>query len=436
MQVPGAATDLYGSMTDAEDPLAPTPEFDARVRRGRELADRGEFHAAEGVFRTLLTEARGRHTGNHARALATLTTLYGRAGRYLEAHTLGLHLATVARSVGPAADRTLAFALSRVCGALCQLRIADALEESLRELRAALDRSPIPLSNLELEYHVAAGAHATMVGDAARARAHIEAYRQILGTVRAPDDVYRWALTMADGRVLLLEGRAAEARALVERLAADAPSPEFGRLHSLVLEVEIGASLGERARAIDAGREALARMAGVDRASFLAADYVHQGDLLARAFERLGELELAHEAYDRMAEAVLVSLEQVDECARWLPELGPGTSEANAPLSRARKQFLREQQALLGRVARLLERHDDSRIRDLLVHPEKDGLVVICAWCESVRTSEDVWLPIGHFVPRAGPFAVTHGLCPPCALGLHRPLRDESAGGARRRIAT
>jgi hypothetical protein len=73
----------------------------------------------------------------------------------------------------------------------------------------------------------------------------------------------------------------------------------------------------------------------------------------------------------------------------------------------------------------LIERHDDSRIRDLLVHPEKDGLVVICAWCESVRTSEDVWLPIGHFVPRAGPVAVTHGLCPPCALGLHRPLRDE-----------
>ena len=52
-----------------DTPLAPTPEFDARILRGRQLADRGEFHAAEGVFRTLLTEARGRHLGNHARAL-------------------------------------------------------------------------------------------------------------------------------------------------------------------------------------------------------------------------------------------------------------------------------------------------------------------------------------------------------------------------------
>ena len=417
-----------------EDPLAPTPEFEARLRRGRELADRGEFHAAEGVFRTLVTEARERHLGNHARALSALTTLYGRAGRYLEAHTLGTRLARLARSLGPPADRTLAHALSRVCGALSQLRIADALGESLFELRVVLDRLPATLANVELEYHIVAGAHATMVGEVARAREHVEAYRGILETVRAPDAVYRWALTMADSRVLLLEGRAAEARELAAHLGTDVPPPEFGRLHGLVLEVEIRASLGERGEAVRAGREALARMAGVDRASFLAADYIHQGDLLARTFERLGEVDLAHQAYDRMAEAVIVSLEQVDECSRWLPELGLSTSEDQAPLSRARKQFLREQQALLARVARLLERHDDSRIRDLLMHPEKDGLAVICAWCESARTSEGVWLPIGHLVPRAGPFQVTHGICPPCAFELQATLQTRSERGSPGRV--
>ncbi|MCC7139817.1 MAG: hypothetical protein IT460_15445 [Planctomycetes bacterium] len=400
------------------DPLAPTPEFDARILRGRQLADRGEFHAAEGVIRTLLTEARGRHAGNHARALSTLTTLYGRAGRYLEAHTLGLHLASLARSVGPAADRALAFALARVCGALSQLRIEDSLGEALLELRQVLDRQPTPLDNLELEYHVAAGVHATLLGEVTRARAHVEAYRRILATVQAPDTVYRWALTMADARVLLLEGRAEEARVRLAELGAGVPEPEFGRLQALVLEVEIATALRDATTALRAGREALERMAGVDRSSFLAADYVHQGGLLARACERLGALDLAQQAYDRMAAAVLVSLEQVDECARWLPELGPAVSDDAAPLSRARKKFVREQKTLLGRVARLLESQGESRIRALLVHPDKEGHVAICAWCESVRTAEDVWLPIGHFVPRSGPFEVTHGMCPPCATGF------------------
>lgn len=404
-------------MPDA-DPLAPTPEFDARILRGRALADRGEFHAAEGVLRTLLTEARGRHAGNHARALSTLTTLYGRAGRYLEAHTLGVHLASLARTAGPAGDRALAFALARVCGALSQLRITDALGEALGELREVLDRQGGRLDNLELEYNVAAGVHATSVGDVARARAHIEAYRGILATIEVPAEVYRWALTMADSRVMLLEGRAAEARTAMARLGADVPTPAFGRLQSLVLEVQIGAALGETEGALRTGRAALASMASVDRASFLAADSVHQGSLLARAFERLGAFDLAHEAYDRTAEAVLVSLEQVEECARWLPELGPATGDDAAPLSRARKQFLREQKTLLGRVARLLELQGGASVRGLLMHPRKEGLVAICAWCERVRTAEDLWLPIGHFVPRSGPFEVTHGMCPPCATGF------------------
>lgn len=416
------------------DPLAPTPEFEARLRRGREFADRGEFHAAEGVFRTLVTEARASHPGNHAKALSSLTTLYGRAGRYLEAHTLASRLAALARSMGPAADRTLAHALSRTCGALSQLRLADALGEALADLSEVLARLPARLVNVELEYHVAAAAHATTIGAIARAREHVEAYRKILEAGGAPDGVYRWALAMADGRVLLREGRAAQAREVAARLRTDVPPPEFGRLHGLVLEVEIHSALGEREEAVRAGREALERMAGVDRASFLAADYVHQGDLLARAFERLGEVDLAHEAYDRMAKAVLVSLEQVDECSRWLPELGFGTSEDQTSLSLARKQFLREQQAVLSRVARLLERHDASHVRDLLAHPGKDGLVVICAWCESARTSEGVWLPIGHFVPRAGPFEVTHGICPPCALALNTSMQSVGSQEARAQL--
>lgn len=409
------------------DPLAPTPEFQARVVLGRELAERGDFHGAEARFRALLGEARGGHPGNHARALASLATLYGRAGRYFQAHALAAGLASLARAAGPAADGTLAFALAKVCGALSQLRLVEPLADALSELRGVLDRRSEPLPNLELEYHVAAAARASAVEDVPSARRHIEAYRRTLAAVRVPEAVYRWALTMADGRLLVAEGRAAQARDLLRGLGSDVPAPAFAPLHGLVLEVEVHAALGEREEALRQGRRALDLLSAMDRASFLAADYVHQGDQLARALERLGAVDLGQRAYDLMAVAVLLTLQQADDCLRALPELGLADGECHGALARFRKQFLREQRALLARVAALLSRRSDYRIRALLEHPDREGLLPICAWCESVRTTAGAWLPLGHFIPRDGTFEVTHGICPRCAAGLGAPERARAA---------
>lgn len=402
------------------DPFAPTPEFQARVVRGRELAERGDFEAAEALFLSLLAQARGGHAGDHARALASLATLYGRAGRYVQAHTLASRLADLARAAGTDADATLAFALAKACGALSQLRLVAPLGDALSELRRVLDRHPTPLPNLELEYHVAAATRAHVTGEGKRARAHVEDYRQTLNAHRVPDGVYRWALAMVDARVLLLEGRAEEARALLGRLATGASTPAFAPLHGFVLEVEVHAALGEREAAVDRAERALEVLATVDRDPFLAGDFVHQGDLLARALERLGEESLAHRAYDLMAVAVLLNLRQVDECLRALPELGLADEASHAALGGFRKQFLRDQRQLLGRVAALLARRPDYPVHDLLTQPGRAGFVPVCAWCESVRTSEGVWLPIGHYVPREGPFELTHGICPTCVARLGR----------------
>lgn len=400
------------------DPLAPTPEFQARILQGRELAERGDFAAAEAIFLSLLSETRGGHPGDHARALATLSTLYGRAGRYVQAHALASRLAAVARAAGPEADATLAFALAKACGALSQLGVLAPLDDALEELRRVLDRHPISLPNLELEYHVAAATGAYLRGQAARARAHVEDYRRTLDAHRVPDGVYRWALTMVDARVLLLEGRAEEAHALLGRPAGEAPTPAFAPLHQLVLAVEVHARLGQREAAVEQARRALDLLATVERDPFLAADYVHQGDLLARALERLGEGEPARRAYDLMAVAVLLNLRQVDDCIRALPELGMADAASHAALALFRKQFLKDQRRLLGRVAALLARRPDYPVNDLLSLPNRTGFVPVCAWCESVRTSEGVWLPIGHYVPREGSFRLTHGICPPCVEQL------------------
>ena len=400
------------------DPLAPTAEFQARVIRGREMAEHGDFDGAEAVFRSLLVEARDRQPGNHAQALASLATLYGRGGRYLQAYALAARLASLARAAGTDADMTLAFALAKTCGALTHLGLPETLADALHELRAVLDRQPEPLPNLELEYQIAAAANARATGNPGLARAHIESYRRTLEALRVPAPVYRWALTMADCRILVLEGRAEEARALVLRLGPDGPAPAFAPLHGLVVEVEIHAALGERAEALDRGRRALDVLSQIDRTPFLAADYIHQGDLLARALEGLGEVEMAHRAYDLMAAAVLLNLKQVNECIRELPELGLSDGESHASLGRFRRQFLRDQRELLARVAKLISRRPDYHLHDLLAQPDREGLVPVCAWCESVRTSDGAWLPIGHFVPRDGSCEITHGICHACVTGI------------------
>ena len=121
--------------------LEPTPAFQARVLEGRALAEAGDFDGAEGQFRALLAESRlDGHEGNHIRAVQSLITLYGRGGRYLEAHMLARRLAQRAGEHGADGDAALAFALGAVCGALSQLDLDEPLGRALVDLRAVLDR--------------------------------------------------------------------------------------------------------------------------------------------------------------------------------------------------------------------------------------------------------------------------------------------------------
>lgn len=402
----------------ATDPLQPAEAFQARVLEGRGFAERGDLAAAEGLFRRLLDESRDVHAGNHARALASLVTLYGRAGRYLEAHVLARRLAALATAVGLASDTTLAFALGKVCGALSQLRLTEPLGEALGELREVLDRLPARPANVEMEYHITAGTYASSVGDIPGARRQVEAYRATVTGVAVPEAVYRWALSMADARVALLEGRPGHARAELERLGGDVPSPPFSRLHELVLGVEVYQALGDGARARALADDALGLLASVQDEAFQAADFVYQGGRLTRALEAMGEVGLAARAYDLLAAAVLINLRQVDACMRELPELGLGDAASRAVLTGFRKQFLHEQHNLLERVARLLAPPRADAARYLLTGNAPEGWIAICAWCECVRTPDGAWLPIGHFIARHGALNVTHGICPACASAL------------------
>ena len=393
--------------------LEPAPAFMARILAGRTIADQGDFDEAEAHFRGLLAEARGGHVGNHASAVSSLVTLYGRAGRYLEVYVLARRLAAMAKIHEPD-GRAHVFALGAICGALSHLRVVEPLQQALAALRALLDRLQDPLLNREFEYHSAAGALALHLGDIPRARAHIEAYGRAFEAVPQEQQIYHWARDMHESRLAMMEGDATHAWEVMERINARPETQPFERLHHRVLGVSIQAALGDLEQAHAQADDAIAILEQVEDDAFLASDRIHQGTLLAEALEKLGTKSRAQRVHDLVAAAVMIRLRQVDQCMRDLPELGLDDPESARVLTSFRKQFIKEQHVLLRRVAALLASQGDDHVLSLL-HASPHGMVAVCAWCESVRPSEERWLPIGHFIPRDGRLKVTHGICPTCA---------------------
>jgi hypothetical protein len=45
-------------------------------------------------------------------------------------------------------------------------------------------------------------------------------------------------------------------------------------------------------------------------------------------------------------------------------------------------------------------------------------LLIVCAWCERVRTSSDRWEEVAP--AERGPEPTTHGICPDCLLEAQR----------------
>ena len=395
--------------------LQPSEAGMARVLEGRAHAEAADFAAAETTFRALLDEARDRHDGDHAIAMQSLITLYGRGGRYLEAHLLARRLADAGRAAED--DKVLAFALGAVCGALSQLDLVEPLGHALADLRVVLDRVEEPYTNLELEYHAAAGVHARGSNDFPRARDHMTAYRQMLQD-QDVEDVFRWALLMGQAQLAFHEGNPMLARHLVDELGGGEKTPPFHRLKELALAAGVHAALDEPEAAREAAREALGILESVQEQSGLASGRIHEGSVLADTLEAMGEYDLAARVHDLVAAAVLLRLQQVDQCTRELPELGLDDEETTAVLTRFRQQFVRGQRELLRRVAALFDSRGDAFVQSLIEDAAPDGLVAICAWCESVRPADGRWLPIGHFIPREASFQVTHAICPGCAARM------------------
>ena len=379
----------------------------------------GDLDGAETALVALLPKVRG-VPEQEIRALQNLTSVFSRCGRMIESLVLATYIVDLARGVGDALGE--AKGLSARCIGRYGLFVEADIAEDLRRLEEVLEGFPFDgrTHGLHMELQYASFGHALEQGDLDAAAASLERFRELSAIPGQEVKLAECVYLGSQAHLALARGRPAEALTHLDALArADVAEVHHGPELS-VLRVRARAAAGELETARVEAEAAIETLASAPEASL--SDVIHYGGQLADVLT--GALEdpaSARRVYDIVATATFRRIRQLDRCAERLPELGL-RGNRDADLVRYRKAFVLRQHELTQRVGAMFRASDAQRLRELLHVPSDGEFIPICAWCESVRTDDGRWIGVGHLVPRAEPFDITHGLCPSCRVAAFAEL--------------
>jgi len=203
-------------------------------------------------------------------------------------------------------------------------------------------------------------------------------------------------------RVLHIE----EFATLADRFKMGASWHARWRRKQLGLRLRHAAAQGKREAALGYARELLDRL----RADSMQTRTEMHASLLARGLaDQLDAPELAQEALELASSACLERIVEAHRASREIPELMAATPEESAMLQRYRKRLIDQRRDLLDAIAAHLRPGEPAF--DLLA---RDDLIRLCAWCGRVRTGENTWLPVSHYLPDDHAAQVSHGICETC----------------------
>ena len=386
----------------------PPPGYVERVHSVTDLARRGELAAAE---TELLAMHRDFSFDDRAQRsiLNMLASVYARGGRMFESLVLSRFLARVARAKGE--TRSEFNALNATCTALYGLYI----QAERRDILARLDELFPEFEHFaEFEVNLAYChlGQALDDGDLDAAREHIARMRR---ATQAQDEQSRQliaCITLANEAIVELRSdRPDRALELLDDLDRRGVAHEHHQPELRVLRVRTQVARGDRDQARVDARHAAAVLAAASPVAL--SESVLYGTQLAQLLETdLEDPMLALQVYDVAATAVVRRITQLDTCLREQANLPVGSRDTSE-LKSYRVTFRQGQRKLLDRVGALLQDEGAEDARAVFERAKREGLVGICAWCESIRTGSD-WMPFGHFLPRDGSYEITATICPPC----------------------
>ncbi|MDJ0522198.1 MAG: hypothetical protein QNJ90_09010 [Planctomycetota bacterium] len=360
----------------------------------------GRRQEAERLYREGLATLRGSNSVAEMRGCVNyaLTCLHAR--RVLEA----LVLSRRAEAIAVELDEPFALAVARghMVGALLDMkeyvrarRVLEALEAGIPDLT--------PTRRMQAGRRAAAyRLELAMVDGDGQAGAAARAQLEKLGT--GPDPrAAPWARAMA----AYAAGRYTEALTEIEafRQVEQQRDRQSYRLDLLAVSALI--ALGAEG-AVPAAREALERIADASDDALtpgmrMGLAYQHGLILL----EHAGRGADTNRAYDITGAAALQRLGEVEhflaEQPGFLAENDDGLDELRA----YRARLLDEHRALLRAFGTMADGDPD-------LNRFEGAAMCVCAWCESVRGPDGVWLPLEHAPKPRRLTTVTHGMCTPC----------------------
>ena len=385
-----------------------------KLNAGQATFAAGDLDTAEADLMALLPLVQG-HPRQELNVLSKLVTVYVASDRMLEVIALADHMAGLARAV----DNRYAEArvLGQVCIARYGLYIGADFTDELRRYTELLEDPDLPPNHiLQAEHAYISFAHAIDRDEQQRARASLERMRELAAPTSNQQRMVTCVYLGSRARLALKNGQPIEALALLDELDAtgaanshDEPELSVLRVRARCCADQLDVARADVGRAIDA----------LENAPEAAVSHrIHYGAQLAEILATtLGDVEQARRVYDLVGTAIFQRIRQLDTCLERIPQLGLH-DRADADLVRYRKEFVRQQRALVQRVGAMFRTGDATTLRGLLHVSTDTEYIPICSWCECLRDAEGRWVGLGHLVPREEPFTITHGICPACEDAL------------------
>lgn len=409
--------------------VAEDPTHDAVTRRFADVARRRPGHpgilatavwaecdgdaahlaAAVPALLGLRRATRGRGDADEFAVLHALGDVFLRQHREFEALVAARHADRVARGAAGMSSVDHAHAVALLARAYVALGDRERLEAHLpRMLEAAATLEGPDADRARAHAHLLRARLATDVGDLDAAEAAVAVAGAALARAASVPGHGPAILRSAQHRLAAARRDAKALGALVaERGAAATPPTLLATL--AVLEDDLA-----RARV-----HATAALSGLARPGQPPSSRLRAAAELARALDPAPTLaEVAAEAWRHAADAALDRLHELDHSVRDLGPVGPPTEDDLDALAGHRARFVAAHGALLGPLrARVAEAARAGAVPAWATPPAGD-LLLVCAWCLSVRDPSGAWLPLGHLVHGASSLPTTHGACPRCLATL------------------